>query len=65
MLLSWYQPTLRREDVEKLLKDLENGVFIVRDHIDKQTSKKMGYVISFKYEHFFISVCYYSSEAVV
>jgi hypothetical protein len=39
---------MRREDVEKILPNEENGVFIVRDYIEVSTSKNMGYVISLK-----------------
>lgn len=46
----WYQASLRREDVEKILSNENNGVFIVRDYIDNRTGKNMGYVISLKDE---------------
>lgn len=44
----WYQPELRREDVERILPDERNGVFIVRDYYDSVKGIFMGYVISLK-----------------
>ncbi|CAB3996199.1 Hypothetical predicted protein [Paramuricea clavata] len=45
---SWYQPSLRREDVSEILEKENNGVFIVRDYIEVSSSRNMGYVISLK-----------------
>ena len=39
---------MRREAVERVLRNAETGSFIVRDFIDAATSKNKGYVISLK-----------------